>query len=36
MRKILVDIPERKYVPTLGKGPHASFKVKKKVRKNLL
>ena len=29
MRKILVDIPERKYVPTLGKGPHYDVYLRK-------
>lgn len=29
MRKILVDIPERKYVPTLGKGPHYNVYLRK-------
>ena len=29
MRKILVDIPERKYVPTLGKGPHYDVYIRK-------
>lgn len=29
MKKILVDIPERKYVPTLGKGPHYDVYLRK-------
>lgn len=29
MRKILVDIPERKYIPTLGKGPHYDVYLRK-------
>lgn len=31
MRKILVDIPERKYVPTLGKGPHYNVYIRKDI-----
>lgn len=31
MKKILVDIPERKYVPTLGKGPHYNVYIRKDI-----